>query len=176
MRARALIAVALIAAGPGFAIAVSATPAQASCTGSPARAADAFNGTVVRLGIDDRQAFVRTDAGSVVEVDGGAAGLDVSSGEDYHFVLGGRYVIDPSNAVEPYLVNDCTATTLLGMTSVPATPTRALVASTALTTRESWWPVLRDAAVILVLTVLALVAIRRRIWRRTRRADVGGPG
>jgi hypothetical protein len=165
-------------------IATSPTPAWASCVGSPAKSPDGFVGTVVRLGADHRQVFVEKDDGTQVEVDGGTINGGLS-GEDFTFVLGGRYDIEPENSRPPFLVNDCTATTLLGMTSVPAaatsaaaatspvrqspaTPTRVLVASAVLTTHKSWWPVLRDAAVILALIVLALVAIRRGIWRRRR--------
>jgi hypothetical protein len=116
-----------ISAAVGLAIAlaigITAAPgvARAACAASPALSPDGFVGTVVRLGFDDRQAFVQKDNGTQVEVDGGTIGGGVS-GEDYTFVLGGRYRIEPENSRPPFLVNDCTATTLLDVVSVSPSP------------------------------------------------------
>jgi hypothetical protein len=115
MGAAGVLAIALIGANavPGV--------AHASCTGSPALSPNGFTGTVVRLGADDRQAFVQKDDGTQVEVDGGTIGGGFS-GEDFDFVLGARYQIEPENSRPPFLVNDCTATTRLGLTSVSPSP------------------------------------------------------
>ena len=121
-----------ISAAVGFAIAlgigITAAPgvARAACSASPALSPYGFTGTVVRLGTDHRQAFVQKDDGSQVEVDGGSLGPAIG-GEDFTFVLGGRYQIEPENSHPPFLVSDCTATTLLAVTSVspstsPSTP------------------------------------------------------
>jgi hypothetical protein len=120
--AAGVLAIALIGANgvPGV--------AHASCTGSPALSPDGFIGTVVRLGADDRQAFVQKDDGTQVEVDGGTIGGGVS-GEDFDFVLGARYQIEPENSRPPFLVNDCTATTRLGLTL--ATPSPSTPGSTS---------------------------------------------
>ena len=108
-----------------LAIGITAAPgvARAACAPSPSLSPYGFTGTVVRLGADPRQAFVQKDDGTQVEVDGGSFGPGAgASGEDYTFVLGGRYQIEPENSRPPFLVNDCTATTLLAMTSVPPSP------------------------------------------------------
>jgi hypothetical protein len=102
--------------------------AHASCAGSPALSPDGFTGTVVRLGTDHRQAFVQKDDGTQVEVDGGTISGGFS-GEDYTFVLGARYQIEPENSRPPFLVNDCTATTRLGLTL--ATPPQSPPVSTS---------------------------------------------
>lgn len=111
------IALAGVAAVPGV--------ARAACSASPALSPYGFTGTVVRLGPDDRQAFVQKDDGTQVEVDGGTIGGGFS-GEDFEFMLGARYQIEPENSSPPFLVNDCTATTRLAPTlatpSTSATP------------------------------------------------------
>jgi hypothetical protein len=123
-----------IAAPAALAIAligVVAVPgvAHASCTGSPVLSPDGFIGTVVRLGSDDRQAFVQKDDGTQVEVDGGTIGGG-ATGEDFDFVLGARYQIEPRNSKPPFLVDDCTATTRLGLTSVSPSPSAPVSTST----------------------------------------------
>lgn len=95
--------------------------AYASCASSPALSPNGFTGTVVRLGADDRQAFVQKDDGSQVEVDGGAIGGAVT-GEDFDFVLGARYQIEPENSKPPFLVNDCTATMRLDVAAASLSP------------------------------------------------------
>jgi hypothetical protein len=111
-------------------ISMTAVPgvAHAACAPSPALSPDGFTGTMVRLGTDHRQAFVQKDDGTQVEVDGGAIGPGVS-GEDYTFVLGGRYQIEPENTRPPFLVNDCTATKLLDVVSVSPSPPPPVSAS-----------------------------------------------
>lgn len=98
--------------------------ARASCAGSPSLSPYGFTGTVIRLGADDRQAFVQKDDGTQVEVDGGTIGGGVS-GEDFDFVLGAQYRIEPENSTPPFLVNDCTATTRLGLTLASPSPSVA---------------------------------------------------
>jgi hypothetical protein len=120
--AASALAIALIGAStlPGV--------AHASCAASPSLSPYGFTGTVVRLGPDDRQAFVQKDDGTQVEVDGGTIGGGVS-GEDFDFLLGARYQIEPENSRPPFLVNDCTATTRLGLTL--ATPSPSAPVSTS---------------------------------------------
>ncbi len=95
--------------------------AYASCAESPTLSPNGFTGTVIRIGPDDRQAFVQKDDGTQVEVDGGTIG-GASTGEDFEFVLGARYRIEPENSKPPFLVNDCTATALLAATSASPSP------------------------------------------------------
>ena len=125
----------VIAAAGALAIAligVTAVPgvARAACAPSPSVSPYGFTGTVVRLGIDDRQAFVQKNDGTQVEVDGGSLGTG-HSGEEYTFVLGGRYQIEPENSRPPFLVSDCTATTLLGVVSLSPSPSASASASVA---------------------------------------------
>ncbi|MEA2674741.1 MAG: hypothetical protein QOI92_1933 [Chloroflexota bacterium] len=111
-------------------IGVTAVPgvARASCAASPSLSPHGFTGTVIRVGADDRQAFVQKDDGTVVEVDGGALGPAIS-GEDFDFVLGARYQIEPENSKPPFLVNDCTATTRLGLTLATPSPSGPVATS-----------------------------------------------
>jgi hypothetical protein len=118
------LAIALIAA------VVLTGVANASCAVSPSLSPYGFTGTVIRIGADDRQAFVQKDDGTQVEVDGGSIGGGFS-GEDFEFVLGARYQIEPANSKPPFLVNDCTATTRLGLTV--ATPSPSAPVSTSAT-------------------------------------------
>jgi hypothetical protein len=125
----------LIAAAGALAIAligVTAAPgaARAACAPSPSLSPYGFAGTVVRLGVDSRQAFVQKDDGTQVEVDGGSLGAG-HSGEEYTFVLGGRYQIEPENSRPPFLVSDCTATTLLGVVSLSPSPSASASAPVA---------------------------------------------
>jgi hypothetical protein len=181
---RAPVTAAMLAIATAATIAVSSTPALASCAASPAKAPDAFVGNVVRLGIDDRQAFVREDDGTVVEVDGGTVAENVASGEDFHFRLGGRYEIDPTNAEPPFLVNDCTATTLLTMTTVPpvasalaARTPAALTPTILLNGRTSG----RHDAVPIVVCFVVVAALGLFLWRQvvhrsTNKRDADEPG
>jgi hypothetical protein len=186
MRPRVAVSVALVALGQILLVTVVAGPARASCTGSPPRAPNAFDGTVVRLGLDDRQAFVSKDDGTVVEVDGGPIAEGVATGEDYHFRLGGRYEIDPTNAEAPLLVNDCTATTLLAMTSLPPTASSSL---TPLSKSLTPTIVLNDATppgrhsdvvpivvFVLVATALGLFGWRQIARRTASKPDADQPG
>jgi hypothetical protein len=113
-------------------VGVTAVPgvARAACAPSPSLSPYGFTGTVVRLGADDRQAFVQKDDGTQVEVDGGSFGPGAGvGGEDFDFVLGARYQIEPENSRPPFLVSDCTATTRLGLTL--ASPSPSAPASTS---------------------------------------------
>ena len=140
-----------ISAAVGLAIAVAigvtAVPgvARAACAPSPSLSPYGFTGTVVRLGVDSRQAFVQKDDGTQVEVDGGSFGPGAGvSGEEYTFVLGGRYQIEPENSKPPFLVNDCTATTLLAVTSVsPSTSVRPVSARFGASVRAGGCPGVR---------------------------------
>ena len=76
------LAIALVSASAASGV------AYASCAGTPATSPYGFTGTVIRLGADDRQAFIQKDDGTQVEVDGGTIGGGFS-GEDFDFVLGG---------------------------------------------------------------------------------------
>jgi hypothetical protein len=120
--------------GLATAAALGATPgvANAVCAaGSPSLSPNAFTGTVVRLGVDHRQAFVQKDDGTQVEVDGGTLGPDVHSSDEVVFVLGGHYEIDPGNSRSPFEANDCT-TTLLGVVALASpTPTASPSPSTS---------------------------------------------
>ncbi len=98
--------------------------AHASCAGTPATSPYGFTGTVIRLGADDRQAFIQKDDGTQVEVDGGTIGGGFT-GEDFDFVLGAQYRIEPENSKPPFLVNDCTATMRLGLTLASPSPAAA---------------------------------------------------
>lgn len=176
--AASVLAIALIGvtAAPGI--------AHASCTGNPALSSDGFIGTVIRLGSDDRQAFVQKDDGTQVEVDGGTIGRGFT-GEDYTFVLGARYQIEPRNSSPPFQVDDCTATMQLGLAlatlspsgspSTPASSPSVAPASAELTTypTASAHPDFVSIAVFVVLLALLLAvayivrALRRRLHRRT---------
>jgi hypothetical protein len=127
-RARILVAAIALLVGPFVAAQLPPGTASAACSASPPLSPVGFDGTVVRIGLDDRQAFVRKDDGTTVEVDGGNVHSDGMSGEDFHFELGGRYRVEPENSAPPFLVNDCTGTTLLGMTSLPAVGSSSAVA------------------------------------------------
>lgn len=161
--------------------------ARAACAPSPSLSPYGFTGTVVRLGVDSRQAFVQKDDGTQVEVDGGSLGSG-HSGEEYTFVLGGRYQIEPENSRPPFLVSDCTATTLLAVTSVspsPSTPPPPLAstpvaspaapASTEFTVfpTASAHPDFLSIAIFVVIfgLLLAVTAIFRVVRRRRNRWD-----
>lgn len=98
-------------------VAVLPGVARAACAPSPSLSPYGFTGTVIRLGPDDRQAFVQKDDGTTVEVDGGSLGPAIG-GEDFDFVLGARYQIEPENSKAPFLVSDCTATKMLTVAAV----------------------------------------------------------
>jgi hypothetical protein len=155
--------------------------AHASCAGSPSLSPYGFTGTVVRLGADDRQAFVQKDDGTQVEVDGGVLGPAVS-GEDFDFVLGARYQIEPENSKPPFLVNDCTATTRLGLTSpIPSpsasasTPLSSPVAApataelTVFPTSSAQPDFLTGAVFVVIFGLLLAFAFAVRVVRRRRR-------
>jgi hypothetical protein len=177
------------AVGLAMALAVSALPgvAHAACSASPALSPDGFTGTVVRLGADDRQAFVQKDDGTQVEVDGGTIGGGLS-GEDFDFVLGARYQIEPENSRPPFLVNDCTATTRLGLTlatasatasapasavasaEVPSAPAAALATTelTVLPTSSAHPDFVTGAIFVVIFAILLGIAYAVRVLRRRR--------
>jgi hypothetical protein len=170
----AALAIALVSANAASGI------AYASCTGSPALSPNGFTGTVIRLGADDRQAFVQKDDGSQVEVDGGTIGGGVS-GEDIDFVLGARYQIEPENSTPPFLVNDCTATTRLDLaaasTSPSASPLSAVPSPSAApaTAELTVFPTsaahpdfVTGAIFIVIFLLLLAVAYPVRVLRRRR--------
>lgn len=105
-------------------VAISA-PAAASCaTDRPPRSPSAFVGVVVSVRSEGRVATVRTEAGAEVQVRGTPGdGLDQGTSVDRTYEPGGRYEFHPVNAGSPYEDNECTATRLLSMGPVPATPT-----------------------------------------------------
>ena len=159
--------------------------AHASCAASPSLSPVGFTGTVIRVGADDRQAFVQKDDGTVVEVDGGTLGPAIG-GEDFEFALGARYQIEPENSKPPFLVNDCTATTRLGLTvatpspsapvstSAPAglpSPITSAPASAELTvfpTASAQPDFVTGAIFVLIFALLLAFAFTVRVVRRRR--------
>jgi hypothetical protein len=141
---------------------------------------------VVRIGADDRQAFVQKEDGSQVEVDGGTIG-GAFTGEDFDFVLGARYQIEPENSKPPFLVNDCTATTRLGLTlatpstsaapasgiasaGVPAAPAAASATAelTVFPTASAHPDFVTGAIFVLIFALLLAFAFAVRMLRRRR--------
>jgi hypothetical protein len=177
--AAVVVAIALIGANgvPGV--------AYASCAGSPALSPNGFTGTVIRLGADDRQAFVQKDDGTQVEVDGGTIGGGFT-GEDFDFVLGARYQIEPRNSSPPFLVDDCTATTRLGLTVANPSPSAPVstsapaglpspIASTPATAELTVFPTasahpdfVTGAIFLLIFALLLAFAFTVRVLRRRR--------
>jgi len=168
------VAIALIGAS------ASSGVAHAACAPSPSLSPYGFTGTVVRLGIDDRQAFVQKDDGTQVEVDGGSLGAG-HSGEEYTFVLGGRYQIEPENSRPPFLVSDCTATTLFAITSAspsPSAPVSSSVSSpsaapataefTVFPTSSAHPDYLSIAIFVFIFVLLLAFAFAVRVLRRRR--------
>lgn len=154
--------------------------ARAACAPSPSVSAYGFTGTVVRLGIDDRHSFVQKNDGTQAEVDGGSLGAG-HSGEEYTFVLGGRYQIEPGNSRPPFLVSDCTATTLLGVGSLSPSPSAsasAPVASPAAAPASAEFTVfptssaqpdfVTGAIFIVIFALLLAFAYAVRVLRRRR--------
>jgi hypothetical protein len=167
-------------------VTVAPRVAYASCAGSPALSPNGFTGTVVRIGADDRQAFVQKEDGSQVEVDGGTIG-GAFTGEDFDFVLGARYQIEPENSKPPFLVNDCTATTRLGLTlatpSTSAAPASALASAgvssapaaasataelTVFPTASAHPDFVTGAIFVLIFALLLAFAFAVRMLRRRR--------
>jgi hypothetical protein len=169
------LAIALVSASAASGV------AHASCAGSPALSPNGFTGTVIRIGADDRQAFVQKDDGTQVEVDGGTIG-GASTGEDFDFVLGAHYRIEPENSKPPFLVNDCTATTRLDVaaespsTSPPSASGSVSSPSAAPATAEltvfptsSAQPDFVTGAIFIVIFALLLgFAYTVRVLRRRR--------
>jgi hypothetical protein len=152
-----------------------APEAWAACSANPPRSPNAFNGTVVRLGLDDRQAFVRTDDGTLVEVDGGNVHVDAVGGEDFHFILDARYDIEPDNATAPFIVNDCTATTMIALpqhavqpsssTASPSSDALAPLTAVHVTSdTDPSWPLW------LIGVLVAAVGLATALWVRRRRS------
>jgi hypothetical protein len=154
--------------------------ARASCAVTSSHSPYGFTGTVIRLGADDRQAFVQKDDGTQVEVDGGTIG-GAFTGEDFDFVLGAQYRIEPENSKPPFVVNDCTATTRLGLTL--ATPSPAVAASgpvsspiaapataelTVFPTSTAQPDFVTGAIFILIFALLLAFAYAVRVLRRRR--------
>jgi hypothetical protein len=152
-----------------------APEAWAACSANPPRSPNAFNATVVRLGLDDRQAFVRTDDGTVVEVDGGNVYVDAVGGEDFHFILDARYDVEPGNATAPFVVNDCTATTMIALPQHAVQPS----SSTASPSSDALAPLTSvrvtsdtDASLPLWLSgvLVAIVGLALGLWVRSSRS------
>jgi hypothetical protein len=163
-------------------VGVTAVPvvAHASCAGSPALSPYGFTGTVIRLGADDRQAFVQKDDGTQVEVDGGTIGGGFT-GEDFDFVLGAQYRIEPENSKPPFLVNDCTATMRLGLTLASRSPSvaasgplsspiaaPATAELTVFPTSSAQPDFVTVAIFIIIFALLLVVAYAVRVLRRRR--------
>jgi hypothetical protein len=169
------LAIALVSASAASSI------AYASCTGSPASSPNGFTGTVIRIGPDDRQAFVQKDDGTLVEVDGGTIGGGFS-GEDYTFVLGGHYRIEPENSKPPFLVNDCTATTRLDAVAGSPSPASTIVSSPSAAPATAELTVFPTSAahpdfvtgaifIVIFLLLLAFTYAVRVLRRRRHRWD-----
>jgi hypothetical protein len=149
----------LTAAGfaAGFTLvgAAMATPASASCAGSPVVSAHPFTGTVTAVTNRGRTATVRTDDGRTVTVLGSeATGSAVATSVDRTYQVGLRYEFHPFNDADPYHDNGCSATHAIGAAS----------GATAAGSSSSgpWVGVLSAGAAVLVVAGVIVWYLRRR--------------
>lgn len=155
MMPRTAAVVVLAAFSVLFWFSTSQPPAIASCASESIESPAAFTGVVTSTTSQGRVATVRTETGETVRVNGTPALGSTQTSVDRTYEVGGRYEFHPINSSSPFEDNACTATHLLSMTSIPATPFND--------TSPGW---VAATAVIAGAVAVGLAVFRRRSRRR----------